>query len=83
MYTFAFLGAYLGLWISEDSQYSRDIVSPKNALNLFIRLLPCWPLIFVSELHWHGYSLPSKLLGKYFLPPFLADLYLYGYSHYF
>ena len=82
LYTFAFLGALIGLWLCNDSgRYARDVFSPKEFANLFVRLLPCWPLILISELSWHGYPLAIKLLVKYLLPPFLTNVYLFGYSH--
>ena len=83
VYTFAFLGAYIGMYISSGRVHNQaEIFSFTEFFWLQFRLLPCWPLMIVSEMNWKNQSFGVRLIGKYFLPPFLMNLYLFGYSHY-
>jgi hypothetical protein len=78
LYTFAFMGAYIGLYLNSHANKPKSIFIPSEMLRLQIRLLPCWPLMLLSELKLVEW--PYSLVVKYLAPPFLMNLYLFGYS---
>jgi hypothetical protein len=59
VYTFAFMGAYVGLYISKGQPNpTANIWSVWEMVNLQLKLLPCWPLMFISEMKLNQFSLP-------------------------
>lgn len=80
VYTYSFIAAYVGLKLQNLDTRTASVWSMKDLVRLVIRLLPCMPLFIVSELKWQGYPFAIKLIFKYLLPPFLGNLYLFGYS---
>jgi hypothetical protein len=81
-YTFAFLGAYIGSYLSSGRQKPKvNIYSVRSLIQLVIRNIPNLFIMLITYLDiWKSVSFPVQLAGKFFIPSFFSMLYLYGYS---
>ena len=82
LYTFAFMGALIGAWLSPPN-IPKNIWSWQEFIVLQLKLVPCWPLMYVSELSFKSAPFATKLVCKYLLPPFIMNVYLFGISQLF
>lgn len=83
-YTFAFMGAYTGSYISSGRKKAKvELYSFKYLVKLVARNLPNVFIMLITYLDWKKTSFPVRLVGKFLIPPFLSMFYLYGFSDLF
>jgi len=81
-YTYAFMGAYIGSYLSSGRKKVKvDLYSVRSFIQLIVRNLPNLFIMLLTYLDcWKRASLPIQLMGKFLIPSFFSMLYLFGYS---